>query len=266
MKSVLKFGMYAIVASALLFSSCKKDKEIETDLTSAEDQSQGEMVYDQVFKQVDESATVAGLGKGTYPIVTIDSSISPATMRIYYGETNFLCKDGNYRRGTILVSWTGRYRAEGTAITITFSDFFQNDNKVEGTKIVTNTGRNANDNLTFSIVVSGKVINTDGKSHTWNSNRTRTWIEGEATAETSDDIYEISGTTNGINRNNLTYTAKITKSLRVVMSCEWRVVSGTVEVTPEGKSVRTIDFGNGACDRLVTVSVNGKSKTFERRK
>jgi hypothetical protein len=266
MKSAMKFGMYAIVASALLFSSCKKDKEIETDLTSAEDQSQGEMVYDQVFKQVDESATTAGLGKGTYPIVTIDSSVSPTTMRIYYGETNFLCKDGNYRRGAILVSWTGRYRAEGTAITISFSDFYQNDNKVEGTKIVTNTGRNAAGNLTFSIVVSGKVTNAEGKTHTWNSNRTRTWIEGESTLEVSDDVYEIGGNTNGVNRNGLTYTSKITKNLRVVMSCEWRVVSGTVEVTPEGKSLRTIDFGTGACDRLVTVSVDGKSKTFERRK
>jgi hypothetical protein len=81
-----------------------------------------------------------------------------------------------------------------------------------------------------------------------------------------DDVYEITGSTTGVNRNGISYVAQIITKLRVELACEWRIVSGVIEVTPEGKSVRKIDFGSGACDRLVTVTVNGKTKTFSRRK
>jgi hypothetical protein len=50
------------------------------------------------------------------------------------------------------------------------------------------------------------------------------------------------------------------------MSCQWRIVSGTIEMNPEGKSTRTIDYGNGNCDNEISVTVNGKTRTMSRRK
>jgi hypothetical protein len=264
-KGILWVFMIGIFGT-LLLTSCRKDRELETDLTSAEDQSQGEMVYDQIFKQVDQAADDAGLKKGGYPIITKDTLSSPRTMTIDFGTTNYLCLDGNYRRGVILVSWTGRYRDQGTTIQIGFTDFFQNDNKVEGTKTITNNGENSEGNLSYSIVVNGKITTAEGLVHTWNSNRTRVWIEGESTLTTLDDVYELTGTTNGTNRNGVNYIANITTKLLIKLACEWRIVSGVIEVTPEGKNLRKIDFGTGACDRLVTVTVNGKTKTFSRRR
>lgn len=255
-----------MVAGSLLVFGCKKDKETEMDLTSAEDQSSGEMSFDQVFKEVDEAANSIGLKKGGFPVITIDSNISPRVMTIYYGETNYLCLDGNYRRGTITVSWTGKYRQTGTIITIGFLNFYQNDNKVEGSKVITNGGLNNEGKTFFTIVVTGKITNPDGRSHTWNSNRTRTWKAGEGTVNRLDDVYEISGTTSGINRNGLSYIAEITKNLNVELGCIWRITSGTIQLTPEGKAIRTVDFGNGACDRLITITINGKVKTIEKRR
>lgn len=262
----MKWGALAIIAGSLVIFGCKKDKETETDLSSAEDQTQAEMVYDQVFKQVDESANTMGLKKGGYPIIMIDTTASPRTMRIYYGDTNYLCLDGNYRRGSILVSWTGRYRDQGTLISIGFENFYQNDNKVSGTKTILNNGRNSSGYLNYTITVNGQIIRSDGGVHTWTSNRTRTWVAGESTLSPNDDIYEISGSASGKNRNGVSYTSTITTNLRVDLSCQWRIVSGVIEITPEGKSLRKVDFGSGACDRLVTVTVNGKTRTFERRK
>lgn len=266
MKRLINKGMMAVIAIALMMTSCKKNTELDTDLTSAEDQSNGEMVYDLVYKQVDDAASDQGVKKGGYPIITIDTVANPRTMTVYYGDVNYLCKDGNYRRGTIMVSWTGKYRNSGTIINISFDKFYQNDYHVEGTKSITNGGRNASGNLFFTIVVDGKVTGPDGLAHTWKSNRTRTWIAGELTQNPLDDVYEISGNTSGVNRKGVGYNANITKNLRVELGCEWRITSGVIEITPEGKAVRTVDFGNGACDRLVTVTINGKSRTFERRK
>lgn len=259
---VLMMGFFG----TLFLTSCKKDKEIDTDLTSTEDQSQGELVYDQVFKQVDQAADDAGLKKGGYPIITKDTLATPRTMRIDYGTSNYLCLDGNYRRGAILVSWTGRYRETGTVINIGFESFYQNGNKVEGSKTITNNGPNSLGQLSYTIVVNGKITIAENLTHTWNSNRTRLWIEGESTKSVLDDVYEITGSTTGVNRKGINYTAQITTKLRVELACEWRIVSGVIEVTPEGKNMRKIDFGNGACDRLVTVTVNGKTRTFSRGK
>ena len=266
MKKGIIWVLMVSLFSTLLFSSCKKDKELDTDVTSAEDQSQGELVYDQVFKQVDEAANDAGLKKGGFPIITKDTLATPRTMRIDYGATNFLCADGNYRRGVILVSWTGRYRDMGTVKQVTFDGFYQNDNLIEGSKTITNNGANALGQTSYTILVNGKITTPEAQTHTWNSNRTRTWVAGESTMAVLDDVYEITGSTTGVNRNGISYVAQIITKLRVELACEWRIVSGVIEVTPEGKSVRKIDFGSGACDRLVTVTVNGKTKTFSRRK
>ncbi|MDZ4668658.1 MAG: hypothetical protein SGJ00_12360 [bacterium] len=266
MKKTIIWVLTLCLFSTLLFSSCKKNKELDTDITSAEDQSEGELVYDQIFKQVDQAAGDEGLKKGAYPIITKDTFANPKTMRINYGTSNYLCLDGNYRRGLILVSWTGRYRDAGTAIQVGFDGFYQNNNLVEGTKSITNNGPNALGELSYTIVVNGKITNPSLQSHSWNSNRTRTWVAGQNTLTALDDVYEITGTTSGTNRNGINYAAQITTKLRVELACDWRIVSGVIEVTPEGKNLRKIDFGNGACNGLVTVSVNGRTKTFSRKK
>lgn len=245
--------------------SCKKENQEENEMATSEDMALSESTFDQIFKEIDGNATEVGLKK-SYPIVTIDSTVSPKTMTIDYGSINFLCNDGNYRRGKILLSWTGRYRDINTVISTTFDNFYQNDNKVEGTKTITNMGRNASNQLTFSIAVDGKITNAANEVITWKSNRTRTWTHGELTKTWLDDKYLISGEANGVNRNGFTFTTKITSPLTIDLSCQWRIVSGTIELTPENKPTRTIDFGNGMCDRIATVTVKGRTYTISLRR
>ena len=59
--------------------------------------------------------------------------------------------DGKNRRGIINVSYTGSYRATGSVHTITFTDYFVNDNQLLGVKTVTNTGLNTNNNPTWTV-------------------------------------------------------------------------------------------------------------------
>ncbi|MBC7745764.1 MAG: hypothetical protein H7096_11740 [Flavobacterium sp.] len=267
MKQLMKMSLVVMVSIGLSLSACKKqDSTEDSELVSSEDQSQGETNYDQVFKEVDGASTDVGMKKGGYPVITIDSNATPRTMRINYGAVNYLCKDGNYRRGIILVNWTGKYKSDGTVINIGFDNFYQNDNYIEGTKSITNNGRNAQGKMSFTIVVNGKITTASAETHSWNSNRTRTWLAGEETKEWNDDIYEITGTTSGKNRKGLSYNATIIKPIRADLSCQFRFVSGIIELTPEGKSKRTIDFGTGACDNQVTVTMNGKSHVITKKR
>jgi hypothetical protein len=255
--------LFLLIGTSLL--SCKKENNEENEMATSEDMALSESTFDQIFKEVDGNASENGLRK-SYPIVTIDSTSSPRTMTIDYGSSNFLCNDGNYRRGKIMVSWTGRYKDLNTVIATTFDNFYQNDNKIEGAKTVTNTGRNASGQLTFSIAVDAKITNTANEVITWKSNRTRTWTNGELTKTWLDDKYLISGEANGVNRNGFTFTTKIISPLSIDLGCQWRIVAGTIELTPEGKPTRTIDYGNGSCDRTATVSVRGRTYTIQLRK
>lgn len=265
MKTSIKLAIGLFLVIGLSFVSCKKENSEDLEMSTSEDMAFSENSFDQIFKEVDENANEGGLKK-SYPIVLIDSLSNPRTMSIDYGTVNFLCKDGNYRRGKILVNWSGKYRQENTVINIGFDNFYQNDNLIEGYKKITNTGRNTLNQLTFTIEVNGKITNTANEVISWNSNRQRTWINGENTAIRNDDIYTISGETNGTNRNGQTFTSKIISPLTINLGCDWRLVAGIVELTPQNKATRTIDYGDGSCDRLATVKVKDKSFTITLRR
>jgi hypothetical protein len=266
MKKFIQSATLALLLLTVGFTSCRKNESSESDLTSMQDQNSADFNVDLVVKEVDMAATDGGLKKGGFPIVAIDSIASPRTMTIDYGTTNYVCEDGNLRRGIILVTLTGAYRQPGTVITINFKDFYQNNNHVEGIKTISNTGLNSSNQMTYMVVVEMKVTNTSNEVYNCTSNRTRTWISGYDTKTKWDDIYLISGTSSGTNRRGDLFTARTISDLKIDMSCQWRIVSGTIEMNPEGKSTRTIDYGNGNCDNEISVTVNGKTRTMSRRK
>ena len=155
----------------------------------------------------------------------------------------------------------GAYRDSGSTHTITFSNYFVNDNQVQGTKTVSNTGRNTGGNLVFSIVENGSVTQPGGGTITRSSNRFREWFAGESTPIWNDDIYLLTGNANGTNADGDAFTSSITTALRKEIGCR-NVVSGVLEFTPASRPTRTIDFGNGTCDNTATVTVNGRSRTI----
>ena len=144
---------------------------------------------------------------------------------------------------------------------MTYDNFSVNDFLIEGTKTVTNEGRDADENMYFSIVLSeGKVTTPEGKEITRNFTRTRTWIEGDLTPRFRwDDIYLIDGEATGVNRFGNSYTRTIVDPLVVKTACIW-ITSGMVEINVFGKSEKVLDYGDGECDNKATISVDGDTK------
>lgn len=256
-----------IFALSLSISSCKKDKEEpDTDTSSALDNSFAEKTYNDVYEIADE----AGDGSvSTYrtgdnyqilsncAVVTIDLTSNPHRITIDFGSTNCYCKDFKYRRGKILVDFTGAYRDSASVHTISFDNYYVNDYKVMGTKRVTNNGHNAAGNLSFAVSVNGSIINTSGNTMTWNSTRTREWIEGESTIlNWTDDAYSITGSAYGTSFNGTQFTANITNPLIVALNCRW-IKQGKFEFTPSGKATRYFDYGPLGCDEDASVTING---------
>ncbi len=262
--------------AAVILTSCNKQE----DLGAPQDTSKAEFFFNDVNNVTDEACSTSdietlkssdGIAAGCFTI-TSDTMSFPHTVIIDFGSANCLCADGRNRRGVINVSFTGRYRDAGTVITITTSNYFVNDNQIIGTHTITHMGLNANDHPYYGVVVSGEIILADGSGTiTWNITRTREWIQGSSTPEFSDDIYSIigggagtsaggAGTSAGGAEINVQITAPLIRKLEP--GCRMHFVSGIVEVTPGTLATRTLDFGNGDCDNIATVTANGNTYTI----
>jgi hypothetical protein len=197
---------------------------------------------------------------GTCVLATLDMTSLPYSLVIDFGETNCLCDDQHYRHGKIIVQFNGNYWAANTVITYTFENYFIDNNEIQGTKTVTNKGRNTSNNLWWETVVSGTVIKANnGGTFTWNSTRQHEWTSGETTPFVWwDDVYMITGTANGTGTDGKTYSINITSPLMKKLNCEW-LESGILNIQIQGLPAITLDYGNGTCDNLATATVNGQT-------
>lgn len=269
---------FLILGAVLALSSCKKaTKTVDKDVSVASDNSLSDAIYNDVQNITDQAAkgqlvffmpisssdekdqikNADFISKTSCATITHDSLSNPKTLTIDFGNTNCLCNDGKYRKGQINVSYTGKYRDPGSVHTISFTNYFVNDNQVLGTKTVTNNGVNGNGNLTFSIVVDGSIKKANnGGTIIWKSNRTREWLAGSSTQTWMDDVYSITGSGSGISAKGVSYTTTITTPLHRALNCHW-FDSGVIEVNPANLPVRIIDYGTGSCDNNINVTING---------
>jgi hypothetical protein len=266
-----KAALVLSIGAITLSSGCMKALKEST--VSAEDHALAEGTYNDVhqitneaangsvssFKTDEDASTLSACAT-----ITHDSTSSPRHLTIDFGAVNCLCLDGRYRRGKILVSYTGHYRDAGSVHDISFDNYYVNDNKVSGTKTVTNMGLNSAGHSYFSIHVDGTIEKADGRTVTWVSDRQREWLAGESTSTKLDDVYLITGSASGTTADGDHFTANITVPLRKALACRW-IESGSIEFTPGSKPTRTIDFGTGSCDDEATISARGRSKIIHMR-
>jgi hypothetical protein len=266
----------SLSASALMlafaFAGCRKDA-LDNDTTAAKNESKAEMYFNEIndiSDQVNRTGTTGlrvsdaemGILDGCTTI-TFDTSAAtvadPDTIVVDFG-TGCVGNDGKTRSGVIRIIKTGQYFATGTVITIIPEGYTVNGNQLAGFRRLTNTGTNASGQPVFDVEVDATLTLADGEGVvTWTATRTRTWLDGYNTPLiASDDIFSVSGNSAGTKANGISWTSEITSPLTIKRSCR-EVVSGTLTLTPEDRPVRTIDYGNGACDNTITVTINGNS-------
>lgn len=270
-KIVLGLTLIGIFSASLLTnSSCRRKKEFsEADRGLVRDLFFVDASFQDLKSMADEAATGQFVTfksgqesfAGNCATLTWDTASTPKVITIDFGPVNCLCNDGRYRRGKIVITYTGPYTAAGTVITITPQDYFVNDNQILGQKVVTNQGPNAQGQPTFSVVVNGQVIKADGGIITWQSSRTRTWISGYGTPQFNDDEYSITGSASGTSAQGQSFTITILTPLIRQIGCRW-FKSGSVKIERPGKPDILIDYGNGTCDGLIEVTWNGNTYTL----
>ncbi len=265
----------------ILFSSCQKKqkKEEDTDTQSASENSLATSIDNDMNNIADE----AGRNKNVTSFKTSESSgilaqcatltfdtlvsTNADSITVNFGNSNCLCADGRYRRGSLLIVYTGKYRDSLTTITVTPVNYFVNDNKVNGSKTVKNLGHNAQGHLVYDISANLSIVKADNSGTIqWTGTRQREWLTGENTLLWIDDKYSITGNASGTNANGRSFTSAITSGKPLIrdmsIGCRKHFISGEIQHTPQGKPTRIIDFGNGTCDDQATVTINSATYTI----
>ncbi|MDP2336826.1 MAG: hypothetical protein Q8N05_10330 [Bacteroidota bacterium] len=177
----------------------------------------------------------------------------------YLGGTCTLFS-GNIKVGKIHVSLSDFWKNEGSLKTVTFEDYYFNGNKMEGVKTILNTGLNEKGDLTFTKTVSDASLTyPDGSFISWECKKYSELIAGGSTIVFADDVWSVTGSGTGVNLDSKKYTLTITSPLIYKNGCFYPV-SGVVEINTEGVDKQTIDYGNGECDNIVTITVGGVSQ------
>ncbi|MCS7005872.1 MAG: hypothetical protein NZM38_11180 [Cytophagales bacterium] len=180
-----------------------------------------------------------------------------------------LGKDGRFRKGKISIEYipaNGRdfvslYAAVGNKIITTYDKF-----EVDGINITaTRTSTYKGDNTVEVKVEGGIIAYPDGKKITWNSLRTRKQIAGMATRRWSDDRFLLNGNTEGITKDNIKFRTTL-RDIIIDLTCPVSLkrfpTSGTriVSFGERYENSRTFEFGNGDCDRKISLrTTDGKS-------
>ena len=259
----------------ILLYACKDENIIntpeQTSTQASQDHLFAENTFNDINRVVEDGFNDNGLSKSScanYKSMASDSSDAD-TLIIDFGEVDCLDEYGKLRRGKIIVIYTAPYQDSLAQISTTFDHYYVNStNWVQGSRTVTNLGRNLDGDMVFDIAVDANITTEIGRID-WISNRTRFWTDGRNTTQYPfDDIYKVMGSASGNGLNNRDFTVNITDSLEVNLGCllptitynkRCAIVSGKVKVTPDGYAARKIDYGMGGCNCDFSVTINGKT-------
>ena len=262
-----------VAASVIFMAACHKSTS--SPLTAddnggyASDNSKMEQNSDDVISIADVAAatnsganlrtTSTGIDVFRY-LDTAGTYSGDTVLVINFGTTDYTCADGKNRRGEIIVYYQGEYKATGSIHTITYSNYYVNDNQLTGIKTVTNEGLNSSSQDYYTVTVNDTLnLGTGNGEIVWIGNRTRTWLTGYGSTTRTDDSYLIGGTTTLTRADGNIYTMVITTPLQVAYGCDW-IEAGVISITGPGGGTRILNYGTGNCDDEATLTLaNGKT-------
>ena len=247
-----KIKIVVIVFSIMLFvlNSCEKPNTGTPDSQSSQDNAKGAYVVTDIFALANNHS---GKALNEDECFVFDS-IAPGNFSITFDSCDYR---GALRDGKVTVKFERLHPnvPKATNLTITFDNYYVDGNKVEG-KITTTVDISDVEHPAYTVVASDMKLTSDSATISWNSTKTHTMIAGFMTPAREDNEFSVSGTSSGVNRNGKAFST-VYDGVIVKNACE-HPVEGKITLTSDAKAT-IIDFGNGECDDLATITMNGVS-------
>jgi hypothetical protein len=184
--------------------------------------------------------------------VTVSSSSYPREIIIEYLEGCSVHRHDKH--GKIIINLSDTITNEGALQTITYQDFYIDTTKVDLSASLENRGKNESGNWIIEKKYT-QTINKNDEIVVRKANEMIEWVSGFETADKSDNLYYLSGSGSIVLNDTASYSRTITTPLLFDASCEY-IKSGVVELNRKG-NISVVDFGDGTCDDVATITTNG---------
>lgn len=280
--SLFKILSIAIVSSSLVFiSSCKKKTdEVDSETQSVVDNSICEQEFMQIQpttnnlainskgtsakKVMAGSAVVASCDTLTFlgGDSTYANAANPPKWEFNFGTCTAANHDGVLRTGKILITFMGKPKTVGSKTIIKLVNY-----KVNGTityacdSIVVTTNAQTTTTKSWRVEIINGVCTGSGWTIKYSSDKTITVNNNSTPMVFFDDFTLVNGSSNGTNRDGRNFSVAI-NGITKYNNCKY-ISAGSLDLTPAGLSMRTVNYGSGTCDDDATYTVNGQTIAFK---
>jgi len=186
--------------------------------------------------------------------ITVTTNGNGGTIILDFGDSCTL-NNGAVVSGLINIVY-GPIISGTRTINYTFEDYVYNGNNVAGGGEIVREISNANGNpqSTANEVITISFSNSD-VSATRDGVRIVEWVQGSSSGTWTDNVYEISGNWDTTFNSGFSRSGTVTQVLVRRLSCLF-VESGKLVIEQRGRTAE-IDWGNGSCDNMATLTHNG---------
>jgi hypothetical protein len=292
--------MTAALFTSLVMIACKKEQsdslspaeEEQAVNYSTQSETENEVVFNDIFDNVMGVNTEVGIGgTGIFGRVALNGremdpdslpSCTQISITLLNAPARFpmkiiidfgagcLGRDGHKRSGKIITEYTGKLTEPGNSATTRFENFKFDSISVEGSHKVTNSTTAGSNQRQFTIdITDAKLSKPNSDYSLWTSHRVITQIEGNGTPFLpQDDIFKVTGSAHGkVKHGDLIYAwrSEITEPLIKKFICRW-ISKGVVKVRRENANAQweaTLNYGQGDCDFLATLTINGTTRQIQ---
>ncbi len=277
---LVKGGLGLVVIAMLFITSCEQpadEPSIVSDFATTETDAIAQADFDEIDDIVEGAMGYSdgsiggrtngeeGMGRGmderaSCAVVTHDKEAQ--TILIDFGDG---CTGpyGNMRSGIIFITYNGKRFVPGSTWQVELREFYFNDRHIEGTRNVENVSESLEANPTFHITLTdGKITWPDGIFATREVDRYRVWVR--AANPLLDEIHILEGSVaNGLNKEGVRYSTTVLADLIFKRDCrasnKARIPVAGIKEIVVGDVTTIIDFGDGECDSIVTITKNGRT-------
>ncbi|MCW5520111.1 hypothetical protein J1N09_09695 [Aureitalea sp. L0-47] len=274
-KNLFYPGILTLLLFSFLLTSCSKDEAVDevattsvSDLVFVEEStqvSQADVTTDGVIHMLETAYTEieeeSGRSISLFPncvTITISTENGVTFVTLDFG---FGCELQNGAVVSGIVNITYGPIQNGTrTMTYTLENFSWNNKDVAGGATIFRERSNAAGNPQSTVHADLQISYPGGLIIQKDGTRVREWIEGFGTGSWLDNVWLVTGNRDVVSNTGFSHSGVITEALRREATCP-HFVSGIVEITRNGDQ-GTLNFGDGSCDNIAILTVNGVDYTI----
>lgn len=271
-RNFIKAAVLTILFANLV--SCQEDEEIvvteQEEVQLINQSASVESLSDEELQTIEAEVAAnpdGGRKNGTKSCVEVTRDESAKTITLDFGDG---CTGpyGRERSGKIIITYGGTFGDNLANRVISFDNYFVNGKQITGTIELGNFNVDENGNPTATRTRNDFTVHfPDGNSFTVNGSTTITWLEGFGDEDHTNNVFSVTGSYEGESSGGRKVTHEIIEPVIVNVACglsgSFARVQGVTEMHVEGvarERVRTVNYGNGDCDKTIHVTINGRTR------